>query len=232
MSTSTALSPSQRGQHGQEEVGIHREEQHLEDRVERHQSGGILAVAAREVVPHNHHRDAARQPNQDQAGHVFGLVAQEQHRKRKHENRSDNPVLNERKQQHPAVLEDAAHLLVLHLCQRRIHHQDQADRNGDRGCACVEAVQERHHARHEVAQRNAGCHGGEDPEREVAVEKRQPGLSIRLHPDYLPFDFLRPRFRGAGTHGPSAALQRAAPPPRKALNRFQLTHRAPAVPGA
>src|SRR5690606_32917861 len=40
--------------------------QHLEHAVERHQPGRVLAVAPGQVVPDDHHRDTARQADQDQ----------------------------------------------------------------------------------------------------------------------------------------------------------------------
>ena len=41
--------------------------------------------------------------DQDQAGHVFRLVAQENHRQHEHQPRPDDPVLHQRQQQHAPV---------------------------------------------------------------------------------------------------------------------------------
>src|SRR5580704_15755884 len=57
------------GNNCHEYICIEREEQHLEDRIERNQSGTIFRVAAGEVVPHDYHRDTSRKPDDDQAGH-------------------------------------------------------------------------------------------------------------------------------------------------------------------
>ena len=56
------------------------------------------------------------------------------------------------------VAEHVAQFLVLHLGQRRIHHQDQADGDGDVGRADLEAVDERLHARDEVPSADADRH--------------------------------------------------------------------------
>ena len=75
MLTTTPCRPSQRGQHGDEDVGVDREEEHLEDRVEGHQAGAVLGVALGQIVPDDDHGDAARQADHDEADHVLGLVA-------------------------------------------------------------------------------------------------------------------------------------------------------------
>ena len=51
-------------QHLEEQVGERRVEKHLEHRVERHQARAVFAAAFGEVVPHDHHCDAAGQPDQ------------------------------------------------------------------------------------------------------------------------------------------------------------------------
>ena len=160
------------GNGGQEEVRVDGEEQHLEDRVERDQAGGVLTVAAREVVPDDDHGDAAGQTDQNEAGHVFGFVAQKKHGEREHQDRPDHPVLDQREDQDAAVLEHSPHLFVLHLRQRRIHHQDQPD--GDRdGCrADAETVEERYDAGNQVPEANSSGHGSENPECKIPIEKR------------------------------------------------------------
>ena len=66
-----SLQADQGRQHGDEDVGVETVEQDLENAIEGHQAGGILRVALGQVVPHNHHRDAAGQPDQDQADEVL-----------------------------------------------------------------------------------------------------------------------------------------------------------------
>ena len=63
------------------------------------------------------------------------------------------------------MLKHAPHLLVLHLRERWIHHQDQPDCNRD-GCRSnTKSVQKRNYAWNQVAEPNARRHGGEDPQR-------------------------------------------------------------------
>ena len=51
------------------------------------------------------------------------------------------------------MLKHPAHLLVLHLGQRRVHHQDQPDRDGNRRGTHAETVEKRHHAGHQISKR-------------------------------------------------------------------------------
>ena len=51
-------------------------------------------------------------------------------------------VLKQRQAQDLAIPEDAAQLLVLHLGQGRIHHEDEADGNGNGGRAHLQAQDE------------------------------------------------------------------------------------------
>ena len=64
-------------QHSDENIGIDRVEEHLEDRVEGDQPGAVFGIALGQVVPDDDHGDATRQPDHDQAHHVLGLVVQE-----------------------------------------------------------------------------------------------------------------------------------------------------------
>ena len=86
-----------------------------------------------QFVPDDHHGDAARQPDHDQAGHVFGITAQEDDRQGEHQDRTDDPVLQQGEPQDLPVAEDVPQLLVVHLGERRVHHQDQPDGNRDIG---------------------------------------------------------------------------------------------------
>ena len=64
-------------QHGQVEVAEQRVGDDLEERVEDDENRRALAVAAGDVVPDQHHGDAARQPDDDDAGAIGGLVGEE-----------------------------------------------------------------------------------------------------------------------------------------------------------
>ena len=71
------------------------------------------------------------------------------------------------------VAENVGQLLVSHLGKGRIHHQDQADGNRNVGCADLEAVDETLDARHEKTETHAQGHGSKDPDRQIAVQKRE-----------------------------------------------------------
>ena len=64
-----------------------------------------------------------------------GIAAKEEDGQDEHQDRADDPVLHQRQRQDLAVAEDVAQFLVFHLGQRRIHHQDEADGDGDVGRA-------------------------------------------------------------------------------------------------
>src|SRR3546814_4003663 len=64
-----ALKPEQKRQDREEEPGVNAEEGDLEYRIEGDQTGHILIVTPGELVPHQHHRDAPRETDKDDAGH-------------------------------------------------------------------------------------------------------------------------------------------------------------------
>ena len=72
--------------------------------------------------------------------HVLGVSAQKDDGEHEHQNRPDDPVLHEREAEHAGVAKDFAQPLVLHLGQRRIHHEDEADGDGDVGGTGLEAL--------------------------------------------------------------------------------------------
>ena len=96
------------GQHLQVEKAQRGVQQDLEDRVQRDQHGGHLPVAAGQVGPDQHHRDAAGQADQDDPGPVRGLVRQQQPGQREHHRRADHPVEQQRDGHHPPVGGDLA----------------------------------------------------------------------------------------------------------------------------
>ncbi len=57
--------------------------------------GSTSRRGTRQVVPHQHHADAPGEADHNEADHVVGLVAQQEHRYCKHEHRSHKPVLDE-----------------------------------------------------------------------------------------------------------------------------------------
>src|SRR3546814_6720944 len=62
-----AFEAEERRQDREEKPGIDAEEEDLKDRIERDERSDILIVALCELVPHDHHCDAARETDQDQA---------------------------------------------------------------------------------------------------------------------------------------------------------------------
>lgn len=101
--------------------------------------------------------------------HVFWVILQEEHSQHEHQNRADDPVLNERKPQNLDVAEDLAQLLIFHFGKRRIHHQDQA--NGDRniGRARLKLIDELLDAGDEIAHRHTNRHRQENPQGQKAI---------------------------------------------------------------
>ena len=161
------------GKLGDEDPGVDRIEKNLEDRVERDEAGGVFVVSFRQFIPDDHHGDAARQADHDEARHVLGIAAQEDDCQRKHQHRADHPVLHQGEKQDFLVPEDFSEFLIADFGERRVHHQDQADGNGNRCSADRKAIQKRHSAREDPARPNPDEHGGEDPESEKAIEKAQ-----------------------------------------------------------
>ena len=86
-----------------------------------------------QIIPDQHHGDAAGQADDDQTHHVLRVVPQKHNGQREHKDRADDPVLDQGEGQDFEVLEDLGQFLVAHLGQRRIHHQDEADGDGNGG---------------------------------------------------------------------------------------------------
>ncbi len=164
-------------QHRQVEVAEQRVGGDLEERVEDDEQRGAVAVASCEVVPDQHHRDAARQADDDHAGAVGGLVGEEQPGEREHEQRPDDPGQEERDTEElpvgDAVVLDAPQLLVAHLRQDRIHHQQQPQRDRQRDRADLELVEAVVQRRDQSPEAEPGRHRKTDPERQEPVERRQ-----------------------------------------------------------
>ena len=152
------LEPEPDRKHGYEDVGIHGKEQDLEDRVERHKTGGIFGIAAGKVVPDDHHGNAPGKADHDETDHVFGIGTKKDDRKSEHQDRADDPVLDERETQDLLVPEDLAEFLILDLRKRRIHHQDKTDGDGDVGRADLKAVDEGFSSLNEISEAHAEGH--------------------------------------------------------------------------
>ena len=161
-------------QHRDEEPGVDGVEQHLEDRVERDQARRRIRCrpCARSFQTITMAMQRAR-PIMMRPGHVLGIVAQEDDREREHQHGPITQFCTSESASTCLLRKTSSQLLVAHLRQRRVHHQDQADGDGDRCRADAEAVEKRHDARDEPARADPERHGGEDPDSEIAVEKAQ-----------------------------------------------------------
>ena len=75
-------------------------------RIEAHlQSPDIaLAIDVREGLLQVGPVDAAREADEDEPGHVLRLILQEQHREAEHQQWADDPVLDEREDEHSPIL--------------------------------------------------------------------------------------------------------------------------------
>src|SRR5208282_4593529 len=174
----TQAEPS--GKDGHKHEGVDREEQHLEDRIKCHQAGAVVRVAGGEIVPDDHHRNAPRQTDHDESDHVLGAIAQKNDREREHQNWSDYPILEKRKTKDLPVAEDVSEFVVVHLGQRRIHHQDETDRNRKRSRANAKAIESSLNAGPEETERHTGRHRQENPKRQISVEKGEPAQDWSL----------------------------------------------------
>jgi len=104
---------------------------------------------------------------------VFRVVPQKDDGQHKHQDGPDDPVLDQREDQHLHIAEDPAHLLVFHLGQGRVHHQDEAHGYRDGGGAHLELGEKLVHPREEEPGAHADTHGQEDPEGEIGVKERE-----------------------------------------------------------
>ena len=168
-----SLEAEHRGEHRDKDVGVHGKEEHLEDRVEGDEPRTVLRVALRKLIPHDDHGDAAGEADHDEAHHVFRVTPQEYDGQDEHQDGADHPVLHERQAEHLDVLEHLAELLVPHLRKGRVHHENQADGDGNVGGPALELVPEIDDAGKDIAPADADEHGEEDPQGEETVEKRE-----------------------------------------------------------
>ena len=166
------------GQHRQVEPAERPERDDLEDRVERHEHRGGLAVATGEVVPDDDHRDAPGQPDDDQPGAVLGQVVEEHPGEGEHQGRPDDPVEHQAGDEHRPVAGDRVEPVVAHLGEHRVHHHEQPERDRQRDAAHLDRRQRPAEPRHDPAEGQAGEHRQADPDREEPVEGRQPGRDV------------------------------------------------------
>ena len=165
--------PSQPGSTDEVEPAQHGEHDHLEDRVQRDQHGGGLAVAAGQVVPDDDHRDAAGQADDDQPGAVLGQVGQQQPGQGEHQRRAEHPVQHQRADQELAVAGDGVEAVVADLGQHRIHHDQQTERDGQRNAVDLERFPARVQSGNPPPEQQSGDHRDADPHRQEPIQGRQ-----------------------------------------------------------
>ena len=113
---------------------------------------------------------------------------QEEDSQQEHQDWSDNPILHERQPQHFPIAKHVAEFFVLHLGQRRVHHQDQPDGNGDVGRPHLEPIDKSLDAGNQVSGPHTDSHRQKDPKGQKAVEKREPFSNVFAHRRIVPTD--------------------------------------------
>jgi hypothetical protein len=71
-------------------------EEDLEDGVEGHQTNTVFTIAGGQVIPDDDHGDTAGETDHDQPHHILRIPGQKKDGQKKHEDRADDPVLNQR----------------------------------------------------------------------------------------------------------------------------------------
>ena len=92
-------------------------------------------------------------------------------RENKHEGGADQPVQYQRYGHEALVGHDPTGFVVTNFRQRRIHHDQQADGNGDGDTSNLHRAQPFAEPRNGTTQKQAGAHGQPDPQWEETVEK-------------------------------------------------------------
>ena len=156
---------------GQEEPAEEGVGQDLEERVEGDEHRRELTGPAGEGVPDEHHRDAAREADQDEPVAIGREVGEEEPGQPEHQDRSHDPVEHERGGEHPWVGGRGADRFVAHLREHRIHHPEEPDRDRRRDPGDLHRVESRAEVGKGASQQKAERHREEDPEGEPAVER-------------------------------------------------------------
>jgi len=100
------------------------------------------------------------------------VVGEEHPREGEHQRRPDHPV--QQQPQQPPVPGDVTHFLIADLGQHRVHHQQQTQRDRQRGLPDLDRVQRRLDARDQPTEQQPTGHRGEDSHRQEPVQHRQP----------------------------------------------------------
>jgi hypothetical protein len=158
------------GQHVEVEPAEHREGDDLEHRVDRHEHRAELAVAAGQVVPDQHHRDAAGEADDDQPGAYSGRSGRNSQARANISAGPTSQFSTSDSAERPAVGELAADPAVLHLGQHRVHHRSSPIAIGSDTVSTftLEGVVRGRGTAGRA--RCRPCHREADPHRQVAVE--------------------------------------------------------------
>ena len=148
---------------GYEQVDVNRIEQDLENSIQGHKTNGYFPVSFRQLVPDDDHGDATGQADKDDADHILRIVPEEDHRQKPHDYRSDDPILEQREDKELFVLESLPYFLVFDANQGWIHHENQADGNGNRGGPDLHLHDEAGDAGKEISDADAQSNGDKNP---------------------------------------------------------------------
>ena len=99
------------------------------------------------------------------------MAREKEDRQKEHQDRSDDPVLNKRKGQDLKILEYLPKFFIPHLGKGRIHHQYEADGNGDIGGSHLETVYYIPNAGIKISASHADEHGQENPQSQKSIQK-------------------------------------------------------------
>lgn len=105
----------------------------MQDTVDDDEDSAVRGVPACELVPNHDHGDAACEADHDNSRSIGGQVRQGRPGKRKHDQRTSDPIQNEGKQDVDIEVsggEEPREGLVLDLCEDGPHHDYQSHRDG------------------------------------------------------------------------------------------------------
>jgi hypothetical protein len=164
----------------EQERGDRREGDDHDQVVDRDLDERVVRVAAGQLAPHEDHRGARGDAEEDRAGDVLprlGLgqqagehVQEEQGRQRGHRERLDQPVDDQRDHEALRAPADVADGAEVDLDHHRVDHHPDQGRDDEVDVGQLERADRREQARREVAEGDAGEDAQRDPHAEVALE--------------------------------------------------------------
>jgi len=99
------------------------------------------------------------------------MPGKEGDRQNKHEDGADHPVLNQREGKDLEITKDLSQLLVFHLGQGRVHHEDQPYGNGDVCGSHLKGIDEILDYWENVSGADSNSHAQEYPESQITIDK-------------------------------------------------------------